>query len=223
MECYQSVKQDYGPIEIREMGSRFIAFVYPVSSLSDAKVRIDLLKKRFNDASHVCFAYRLVRSIADHSEVEILSRYYDDGEPGGTAGLPIFNEIVRKEYHNVLVAVVRYFGGIKLGTGRLSRTYAAAAREILERTVQVECQMEKMAQIFFPFNLTGDLMQLIKQFSLKLVSQEYTADGVHLRLLVPVGIWDKFVPAVQNTSKGKAEIKLDLSDKILKNKNGFKD
>lgn len=223
MEHYQSINQDYGPIEIREMGSRFIAFVYPVSSLSDVKMRIDLLRKQYNDASHVCFAYRLVRSIDDRPEVEVLIRRYDAGEPSGTAGLPIFNEIVRKEYHNILVVVVRYFGGIKLGTGRLSRTYAAAAREILETTVKVDCKIEIPAQIFFPFDLTGDLRQIIKQFSLKLVSQEYTPDGVHLRLLVPVGIWDKFIPAVKNTSKGKAKIKPDLSNKISKNKDGFKD
>lgn len=206
MEKYYSINRDYGPVETREKDSRFITFGYPITSLDEVKNRIEQIKKQFYDASHFCFAYRLIDPETDNSDERVLHRFNDDGEPGGTAGLPIYHEIVRKDYHNILVVVVRYFGGTKLGTGRLTRTYAAAARSILDITKKTEIHIKKKATIFFPFDLTGDMMQLIKRYSIEIISQEYTPSGVNMRLFIPVGYWNEVAQMVKNASKGKIKI-----------------
>jgi len=214
MDKYNSINQDYGPVETREKGSRFIAFGYPITSSNQVKKRIDQLKRQFNDASHFCFAYRLINPDSADSGEQIFYRSNDDGEPGGTAGLPIYNEILRKDYYNILVAVVRYFGGTKLGTGRLSRTYAFAARSVLDITKKIDIYIYKKASVFFPFDLTGDMMQLIKSYSIEIISQDYTPGGVNMRLLIPVCFWDEVVNTVKDTSKGKTKINLDSSMEI---------
>jgi len=109
----------------KEKRSKFLAFAFPVENEAEIKEKITLLKKKYHDARHHCYAYILG---ADKSSY----RMNDDGEPSGTAGCPIHGQLLSKDVTNVLVVVVRYFGGIKLGTGGLRVAYKMAAKEVLE-------------------------------------------------------------------------------------------
>ena len=105
--------------------SRFIAYKLELSSLEDVKLFLEKLRKEHKKANHVCYAYV-------YSKETVNEKCSDDGEPGGTAGYPILNVIKKKNLTNTLVAVVRYFGGIKLGAGGLTRAYTKATAEVLK-------------------------------------------------------------------------------------------
>jgi len=111
--------------EIIEKKSRFIASVYPVFSKEEAEEKLNEVRKEFWDATHNVYAYILPNNI---------SKYSDDGEPQGTAGLPVYNVLSKKEIENVLVIVTRYFGGILLGKGGLIRAYTEATKKGIENT-----------------------------------------------------------------------------------------
>ena len=113
-----------GESQYREKGSRFLAWALPVRSEAEAKAHIARFWQEHPDACHVCYAYLLKK---DKGE----GRAHDDGEPSGTAGKPILNQILSSGYEDVLVAVVRYYGGVKLGTGGLVQAYKTAARDAL--------------------------------------------------------------------------------------------
>ncbi|MDR0207219.1 MAG: YigZ family protein [Bacteroidales bacterium] len=115
----------------KEKRSKFFAFAFPVENEAEIKEKIAFLKKKYHDASHHCYAYILG---ADKSAY----RMNDDGEPPGTAGRPIYGQLLSKNLSNVLVVVVRYFGGVKLGTGGLRVAYKLAAKEVLENALIVE-------------------------------------------------------------------------------------
>lgn len=104
--------------------SRFIAYLFELKSLDEAKQAIETLKKEHKKANHVCYAYVYNREV-------VAEKCSDDGEPKGTAGYPILNVIKKKKLNNILVAVVRYFGGIKLGAGGLTRAYTKSAASVL--------------------------------------------------------------------------------------------
>ena len=110
--------------EIEVKKSRFIAYAFELKNVDEVKADIEFLRKQHKKANHVCYAY--VCNINGVSE-----KCSDDGEPSGTAGYPILNVIKKKNLSNILVAVVRYFGGIKLGAGGLTRAYTKAASEVL--------------------------------------------------------------------------------------------
>ena len=110
----------------KDRGSRFLAFAEPIADEEQAKARVAWYKKKYHDARHVCYAYRLG---------ENLWRTKDDGEPHGTAGVPILRSIDARGLDNVLVVVVRYFGGTLLGTGGLMAAYREASKDALEKCI----------------------------------------------------------------------------------------
>lgn len=150
----------------KEKGSKFLCFLYPVSSVDEVKLLVDKAKSDFYDARHVCYAYRLGR------EGDVW-RTVDDGEPSGTAGKPILGQLLSFEITNVLAIVVRYFGGTKLGVSGLIQAYKSATEdaignaEIIEKTVDKEVEME------FHYNQTSAVMQVVKGFGVKVKSQEF--------------------------------------------------
>lgn len=111
-------------IELEFKKSKFLGFVFEVSSIEQVKFFIDQLKKEHKKATHICYAYKIVGE-------NYLEKAFDDGEPSGTAGKPILNVINKQNLSNILVCVVRYFGGIKLGAGGLLRAYSKTASEVL--------------------------------------------------------------------------------------------
>jgi uncharacterized YigZ family protein len=195
-EGYFTIGKIYGPEEIKEKGSRFLAYLYPVATAAEIDSIIVDLRKKYHDATHVCFAFRLGKGTEEYF------RCSDDGEPGGTAGFPIYNEIKSKEYLNVLVVVIRYFGGTKLGTGGLARTYAAAARKIIEKAKTLTVRITKEISLEFPYDFTGEIMKIIHRFALDIVKQEYTDRGVSINLAVPVARVKEVEKTLTDISKG---------------------
>ena len=128
-----TIKTIAAPAEavFKEKRSKFLAFAYPVENEAEIKEKIAFLKKKYHDARHHCYAYILG---ADKSAY----RMNDDGEPSGTAGRPIHGQLLSKEVTNVLIVVVRYFGGIKLGTGGLRVAYKLAAKEVMDSAIIIE-------------------------------------------------------------------------------------
>ena len=142
---------------INEKKSKFLSFIFPISSVDDTKEIIDEFKKKYYDARHVCWAYML-----GHEREEF--RINDDGEPSGTAGKPILGQINSFELTNVLIIVVRYFGGTLLGTGGLIRAYKEAAALAIENTVVIEKTIDDTIKIHFEYVLLNDVMRVLKQF-----------------------------------------------------------
>ena len=142
---------------INEKKSKFLSFIFPISSVDDTKEIIDEFKKKYYDARHVCWAYML-----GYEREEF--RINDDGEPSGTAGKPILGQINSFELTNVLIIVIRYFGGTLLGTGGLIRAYKEAAALAIENTEVIEKTIDETIKIHFEYVLLNDVMRVLKQF-----------------------------------------------------------
>ena len=136
-------------------GSRFLAFSFPVTSVNDIKPLLDDYRKKYHDARHHCYAYVIG---ADKS----VWRANDDGEPSGTAGKPILGQINSFGLTNVLVIVIRYFGGTLLGTSGLINAYKSAAYESLEKAQVIECTVNEYYKIEFPYSSINRIMKIIK-------------------------------------------------------------
>lgn len=201
IEEYLTVSDDCGPFEIKDKGSRFIAFVYPVNSSLDADTAVLKLRKHYHDSTHVCHAFRLGEGD------EKIFRYSDDGEPSGTAGLPIYQELKRKELFNVFAAVVRYFGGVKLGTGGLTRAYSAAVKEALENVKVKKIILREDIVLPVPFDLLGIAMHSINTVNdAKIISQDYTETGILIKVAVPVARVPLFLETLTEKSAGKIRV-----------------
>lgn len=150
----------------KEKGSKFLAFTYPVESEADVKSKLDLLRKEYFGASHHCFAYILG---ADKKRF----RAFDDGEPNHSAGDPILGQIRSKNITNVLVVVVRYFGGVKLGVSGLINSYKDAAEDALSKATIIEKEILRGISLRYDYNSTPEVMRLIKSFDLIIQEQKF--------------------------------------------------
>jgi len=160
----------------KDRGSKFLSFAYPVANEEEIKRNLNHLKKKYHDAKHHCFAFRIGTK----------KEYYranDDGEPSGTAGKPIFGQIVSKGLTNILVVVVRYFGGTLLGTSGLINAYRAATIDCLTKATMVELQIEKTFEVYFPYEQMNSIMRIVKDESLTIGQQQFEKD---CRLLLHV-------------------------------------
>lgn len=153
----------------KEKGSKFFAFAYPVTSEEEVKTYLASLRKEYFDARHHCYAWILG---ADKGKI----RANDDGEPNHSAGDPILGQIRSKGLTNVLVVVVRYFGGTKLGVGGLITAYKTAAENTLQAATIVEIQVMKDVVLQFPYESTNEIMRLVKEFDLTVLKQTFEND-----------------------------------------------
>lgn len=155
----------------REKGSRFLSFAYPVASEDDVRGHLAARQKEYFDARHHCYAWVLG---ADKAHF----RAYDDGEPGHSAGDPILGQIRSRNLTNVVVIVVRYFGGIKLGVGGLASAYRLAASDALDHAAIIEKDLEMSIRISYDYAGTAEVMRLIKDFELVVEDQSFAASCV---------------------------------------------
>lgn len=153
----------------KEKMSKFISFAVPVSTLDEAKEAIARYQKEYYDARHVCWAYMLGAARTEY-------RVNDNGEPSGTAGKPILGQINSFGLTNVLIVVVRYFGGIKLGTSGLIEAYRAAAADAIRANEIVECLVEEDVRIFFEYPFMNDVMRIVKEENATIISQYFDLD-----------------------------------------------
>lgn len=167
-ESYQTIS---APSEgfYKEKGSKFLAFAFPVSSEDDIKDRLEELRKQYHDARHHCYAYVLG---ADRQ----LFRANDDGEPNHSAGDPILGQIHSKQLTNVLLVVVRYFGGTKLGVSGLIHAYKVSAEEALAKAAVITVDITRHVTIRYPYETTNEVMRLVSEFDLKINEQLFEAE-----------------------------------------------
>lgn len=153
----------------KEKGSRFLAFAYNVDSAEAAKEKVREKQKEYHDARHHCYAWRIGQGEGE-------TKVGDDGEPSGTAGRPILGQILSAGLTNVVVVVVRYFGGIKLGTGGLIVAYKEATSDALQNA-QIETRtFNARLTVSFPYLAMNGVMKALKDSSAKVLSQNFDTD-----------------------------------------------
>jgi uncharacterized YigZ family protein len=167
-DSYYTIRQVSSGI-FKEKGSRFLSFAIPIRSELEALEHIDRLKKEYYDARHHCYAYVLGR--------EGYHRVHDAGEPRHTAGDPIYNQIRSKERSDILVVVVRYFGGTKLGKSGLINAYKKAAEDALSKSIPTERIIYRALEVKFRYEGLDDIMRLIDQHNLQIVQQSYETEA----------------------------------------------
>ena len=153
----------------KEKMSKFLSFAEPCTSAEEAKEIVAMYKKEYYDARHVCWAYMI-----GHQRLEFRSN--DDGEPSGTAGKPILGQINSFNLTDLVVIVVRYFGGIKLGTSGLIEAYRTAAAEALSAADIVEKLVEDTLEVYFEYPLMGEAMRIVKEEGAKVLVRDFTID-----------------------------------------------
>lgn len=163
--------------EYKEKGSKFLAFAYPVKTQEDIKNHLDNLKKKYYDARHHCYAYMLGYS-------KEVFRANDDGEPSSTSGKPILGQILSADISDVLIVVVRYFGGKKLGASGLIQAYKTAAMMAIENAKIVSHTLQKVLRVSCEFAEVDKVMRWVKTAELTVLNQEYTAESVTITLRV---------------------------------------
>ena len=152
-----------------EKRSKFIAVALPVKTVEEIKEHLEVYQKKYYDARHVCYAYMLGHERKDF-------RANDNGEPSGTAGKPILGQINSNELTDILVIVVRYFGGIKLGTSGLIVAYKAAAAEAIAAATILEKTVDDEVTVLFEYPLMNDVMRIVKEEEPEIVDQLYDMD-----------------------------------------------
>jgi len=162
----------------KDTGSKFYAFAFPVSDEEDVKERLADLRKKHHDARHHCYAYVLG---ADKSNY----RYNDDGEPGNSAGPPIHGQIVAFDLTNVLVVVVRYFGGTKLGVGGLISAYKTSAKEALKQARIITQVLKLIYEMEYEYDQTGAVKRLLEQHDSEILKEAFGASCL-VRFNIPL-------------------------------------
>lgn len=158
------------PVEglFKDKGSRFMAFAYPIFSENEAKPLIDALKSKYHDARHHCYAWRLGRPDTPGERF----RVNDDGEPSGSAGRPIYGQMLSKGLTNLLIVVVRYFGGIKLGVPGLIHAYREATTDALEQARVIEKQEKEQVAFQFEYAAMNEVMKAVKDLGADMLEQQ---------------------------------------------------
>lgn len=164
-DLYKTISSDSKGL-YKDRGSRFISLVFPVISELEIKEKLAFLRKEYHDARHHCFAWRLGPDLERY-------RVNDDGEPSGSAGRPIFAQIQSRELTNILVVVIRYFGGTLLGVGGLINAYRSSTSDALDQANIIERRVETLIKLDFEYEAMNSVMSIVKDFSLKFDSQNF--------------------------------------------------
>lgn len=184
MDTFKTVKEISKGL-FTEKKSKFISFAIPVQTVEDVKIEVEKYRKEYYDARHVCWAYMLGSGRDEF-------RSNDDGEPSGTAGKPILGQINSNELTDILIVVIRYFGGVKLGTSGLIVAYKEAAieaianAEIIEKTVDLDVSFQ------FEYPFMNDVMKIVKDLEPTILNQQYDTNCV-MSLRIRKGLYDQLI------------------------------
>jgi uncharacterized YigZ family protein len=173
----------------KEKGSKFLAFAYPVETEEEIKAHIKNLKKEYFDARHHGYAFILGPGKEKY-------RAFDDGEPSHSTGDPILGQMKSRDLTNVLIVVVRYFGGIKLGVGGLITAYKTAADVALNDAVIIERDVTKRISLQYEFDATPAAMRLVKEFELTMLEQNFNEGGQWVAE-IKLQFWESFLKKVK--------------------------
>lgn len=202
MKKYITVK-GFGEAEIVEKKSRFIAHVKPIASEEEATKYIEEIKKQYWDARHNCYAYQL----GDRNQIQ---RYSDDGEPGGTAGMPILDVLRGRDIKDTIIVVTRYFGGTLLGTGGLVRAYSLASKEGIKASGLIERIPHIRQHFTVDYTLSGKVQYEVLNGGHILEDTVYT-DKVEFVVLSEVDMAEKLKENIVNITGNKAEISSEVA------------
>lgn len=164
-DTYKTLSAPSEEVLFKEKNSKFFGYAFPISNEEEVKEIIETLKKQHHTARHWCYAYQLGTST-------ITYRANDDGEPNNSAGMPIYGQIQSFEVTNVVVVVVRYFGGVKLGVGGLISAYKTAAQMALEASEIIEKTIDIHFVISFDYKNMNKVMRIIKEKNLEIITQK---------------------------------------------------
>ncbi len=189
-DTYKSISKPSSGV-YRDSGSKFISLAFPVSSEEEIKNLISDIKKKYYDARHHCYAYRL-------GQKGEIWRANDDGEPSSSAGRPILGQLLSNELTDILVVVVRYFGGTKLGIPGLIKAYKSTTIDALSKAEIIEKVAEKEVEIFFGYNDTDSVMKIIKHFGATIKESNF---NVSCRILAVIreSLHENFVENLNKT------------------------
>jgi len=192
--------------ELEEKRSRFITFIEPVASRTDAMSFLAQLRLRFPDASHHCWAFVIGNP---HSPSEMACS--DDGEPSGSAGKPMLQILQYRQVGDVMAVVVRYFGGTKLGVGGLVRAYGAAVQQAIEKTTLLKQIVKVPLSLKFDYAFEANVRHLLSESESEIISCEYT-ECVTMQCLFEEKVLSSLRESINNLTQGKAVIRSDLGE-----------
>ena len=160
---FKTIKSPLESILLKEKGSKFIGFAFPVNNEAEIKAALEKVRTEHPKATHHCYAFRLGIEGENY-------RANDDGEPSGSAGLPIYNQLLANELTHILLIVVRYYGGTKLGVSGLVKTYKESAKLTLEESEIITKDLESEVEIEFDFNKQNQIFTLLNKFDGKILN-----------------------------------------------------
>ena len=178
---YNTIKNSIEDILLKEKGSKFIGYAYPVISEKDLQEKLSGIKEAHPKATHHCYAFRLGLNGENY-------RANDDGEPSGSAGLPIYNQLLAHNLTNILLIVVRYYGGTKLGVSGLVKAYKESAKLTLENTETITQELQAEIEIHFKFSQQNIIFSLLNKFDAKIT--DFLAED-NCKILAQMKLSDK--------------------------------
>lgn len=184
-DTYKTIEKPYEGEVFKDRGSKFIGYAFPVVDQDEAKEKIDSLKIKHHKARHWCYAWKIGVENPHF-------RANDDGEPNNSAGQPIYGQILSFNVTNVLIVVVRYFGGTKLGVGGLINAYKNSAKLVLEESVIIEKTIDICYQLTFEYEYMDKVMRIIKEKNLKIVNQK-----MEMNCIFDISVRKKFAEATK--------------------------
>ena len=211
MENFLTVQEEE-QIQIVEKKSKFIAEIHPVSNIQEVENKIKEIKKKYYDAKHHCIAYRIIE------EGRVIERASDDGEPSGTAGLPMLNILKGNNLCNVLVVVTRYFGGILLGTGGLVRAYSEATNLVIQKSKMINITEGYEMILKLEYNNLDVFNYYCKNNNIKILNIEY-AENIRIKIEMETDKKEILMKDIENKKISVieiVEIKRKLVNKVKK-------
>ena len=199
MEDYRTIREN-GIHEIEIKKSRFICHLRRVKSEEEEQVFIEEVKKEHWKATHNCSAY----TIGLNDEIQ---RAHDDGEPSGTAGVPMLEIFLKRELKNVAAVVTRYFGGTKLGAGGLIRAYGGAVNEAVNDIGVVERQLQQLIDVTVTYSQSGKVENALREANYTIQDIQY-AENITYQCVIPLENKEKFIEDITNWTSAQAEIKI---------------
>ena len=186
----------------KDKGSKFIALAYPVTDEKKIKEKLDEVRKKYYDARHHCYAYRIGFD-------KLVYRVNDDGEPSGTAGKPIFGQFLSNDLTNILVIVVRYFGGTKLGISGLIQAYKTATMEALKEELFITKKVWDVYEVYFDYDQMNEVMKILKENSLNQLDQHFD-----LKCMVKFSVRKKYTNDIYERFKTIKNLKINYLQTI---------
>ncbi len=205
---FKTIEENVEAILI-EKKSKFIANAFYVESQEEANEILNKIKKKHYQAKHHCYAYRIL------DQGNIIKRQSDDGEPSGTAGIPIMNVLEKRDLTNIIVVVTRYFGGILLGTGGLSRAYAEATKKVLDSSIEIEKEIGYIVEVILDYENAEEFEHFCRYNGINIIEREYN-EKIKMQIEIEKTKIDKLLQKNSNENLQKMEINIKEEKYIIK-------